>query len=313
MQLYETEKNPKPAGAHVGRIETPDGVFLRYARWKSVKRPSRGTVILLTGRTEFIEKYYETIFELRDRGLGVLAFDWRGQGASSRLLDNPKKGYVEDFDEYAIDFNAILEQIALPDCTPPYFVLGHSTGSLVALLATPAEKNRIQRMVLTSPLLALDSLPFNQTTLKYMCGAAMAVGLGESYIEQGQETMENRPFGSNRLTSDSERFQRNREFAVAWPDLVVGGATITWIYAACKAMDRLEDPDLRVKLTVPTLLIGAGGDQVVSCRAAEELGASVHAASCLVIDGAKHEQFQERDIYREQMWAAFDAFIPGNQ
>ena len=30
-------------------------------------------------------------------------------------------------------------------------------------------------------------------------------------------------------------------------------------------------------------------------------------------DGAKHEQFQERDEYREQMLAAIDAFIPGSE
>ena len=30
-----------------------------------------------------------------------------------------------------------------------------------------------------------------------------------------------------------------------------------------------------------------------------------------MIDGARHEILQEADIYREQLLAAFDAFIPG--
>ena len=33
--------------------------------------------------------------------------------------------------------------------------------------------------------------------------------------------------------------------------------------------------------------------------------------SLLMIDGARHEILQEADIYREQLLAAFDAFIPG--
>jgi len=33
--------------------------------------------------------------------------------------------------------------------------------------------------------------------------------------------------------------------------------------------------------------------------------------SLLMIDGARHEILQERDIYREPLLAAFDAFIPG--
>ncbi len=312
MQLFEIENNPAPEGAHAGGVKTSDGINLRYARWQSTSRPTKGTVVILTGRTEFIEKYYETVSELRARGFGVLVFDWRGQGGSSRMLKNPKKGYIEEFDQYEIDLNTILEEVALPDCAPPFFALGHSTGSLVALLAAPLEKNRFQRMVLTSPMLALNNLPFSQNALKYMCAAATALGMGEAYIEQGPTSMITRKFVANKLTSDRIRFERNRNFANTWPDLVIGGATIRWIYAACKAMDRAAEPEFRKLLTIPTLLIGAGGDDVVDSKAAEEFGASVPSTTCLVIDGGKHEQFQERDIYREQLWAAFDAFIPGS-
>jgi len=311
MQLFETENNPVPDGATVGAVDTPDGVNLRYAHWQAVKRPSKGTVLVLTGRTEFIEKYFETVADLRDRGFGVLVFDWRGQGGSTRMLDNPKKGYIEDFSQYGVDFNTILEEIALPDCVAPFYVLGHSTGSLVALLSEPKEKNRIQRMVLTSPMLALNGLPFRQSTLKYLTGTATVLGLGEAFIEKGQLTMETRPFNQNKLTSDLVRFQRSREFAIAYPELVIGGATIAWIYAACRAMDEIADPELRDQLSVPTLLVAAGDDHVVSADATEELGDYLPNASCLVIDNAKHEMLQERDEFREQLLAAFDAFVPG--
>jgi len=32
----------------------------------------------------------------------------------------------------------------------------------------------------------------------------------------------------------------------------------------------------------------------------------------LTIDGAKHELLQEKDFYREQLLAAFFAFVPGS-
>ena len=38
----------------------------------------------------------------------------------------------------------------------------------------------------------------------------------------------------------------------------------------------------------------------------------LRVGSLLMIDGAQHEILQEADIYREQLLAAFDAFIPGN-
>ena len=31
----------------------------------------------------------------------------------------------------------------------------------------------------------------------------------------------------------------------------------------------------------------------------------------IVVDGAAHEVMMERDLFRDQFWAAFDAFIPG--
>ena len=50
------------------------------------ERP-RGTVVLLTGRGEFIEKYAtEVVGELLERGFAVVALDWRGQGLSDRPL-----------------------------------------------------------------------------------------------------------------------------------------------------------------------------------------------------------------------------------
>ena len=55
---------------------------LRVAFWNL--ESNKGTIILQSGRTEFIEKYYEVISEFIDRGYAVAMMDWRGQGLSSR-------------------------------------------------------------------------------------------------------------------------------------------------------------------------------------------------------------------------------------
>ena len=75
---------------------------LRYARWRPP--PGRkGTVCLFQGRGEFIEKYFETVRDLRARGFAVARLDWRGQGRSQRMLTDRLKGYVGDFAEYERD------------------------------------------------------------------------------------------------------------------------------------------------------------------------------------------------------------------
>jgi hypothetical protein len=47
-----------------GSLEVTDGVTLRHARIVPAEGPVRGTVVLVHGRTEFIEKYAEVLEEL---------------------------------------------------------------------------------------------------------------------------------------------------------------------------------------------------------------------------------------------------------
>src|SRR5215469_13020190 len=108
MKLVSIPANPVPDDVVTGAIKTPDGVNLRFARW--APPPGRkGTVVVLQGRAEFIEKYFETVRDLRARGFAVATFDWRGQGLSDRALDDRAKGYVRNFGEYQTDLRTFMK------------------------------------------------------------------------------------------------------------------------------------------------------------------------------------------------------------
>ena len=311
MNLTRPDNNPMPPNPQTGFVETHDSIKLRYARWKTTNPPCKGTVLILGGRTEYIEKYYETITFLRKRGFDILAFDWRGQGGSSRMIEDPRRGFVESFDQYIVDLETIISNVALPDCRAPFFILGHSTGSLVALLAAPQLNSQIQRMVLGSPMLALSSVPVSQNLLKFLTGAMHVMGLGKTYLSGGPSPEENRAFSGNRLTSDEIRFRRNADFTGNFRDLTIGGPTASWLFAACHAMDTLNHPDFVSQILIPTLLICAGNDSVVDNRATERLGRRMRSGKTFTIPGARHELLQEKDVYREQFLAAFLSFAPG--
>src|SRR3954462_12570212 len=133
MNLISIPDNPVPEGAVAGTLKTPDGVDLRFARF--VPPPGRkGTVCLLQGRADFIEKYFETIADLRRRGFAVAAFDWRGQGGSGRQVGDPRKGHVSTFDAYRRDLEAVWDQVLEPLMPKPYFGLAHSMGGAIALM-----------------------------------------------------------------------------------------------------------------------------------------------------------------------------------
>ena len=103
MELVSLARNPVPSGAMVGSFAGYDGAPLRYARWEPTRSPRRGTVCVFQGRAEFIEKYFETIADLRRRGFAVAIFDWRGQGRSYRALSDHKKSHIVDFAEHGFE------------------------------------------------------------------------------------------------------------------------------------------------------------------------------------------------------------------
>ena len=139
-------------------LKTRDGCRLRFARW--APPPGRkGTVCLFPGRAEFIEKYFETVRDLRARGFAVATLDWRGQGGSDqRLIRNPRKGYVRRFSDYNIDLETFIHEVVLPDCPPPVFALAHSMGATVLIRAAHQGHRWFDRMVLLAPMIGLPGM-----------------------------------------------------------------------------------------------------------------------------------------------------------
>ena len=152
MKLVSIPGNRSPDGAVTGKVRTPDGVELRFARWGS-PADSRGTVCVFSGRGEFIEKYLETAGDLRKRGFAVAMMDWRGQGHSSRQLADPRKGHVESFSEFEIDVGSFMQQVVHPNCPPPYFALAHSMGGAALLRIAHSGKRWFERTVLAAPMI----------------------------------------------------------------------------------------------------------------------------------------------------------------
>jgi lysophospholipase len=312
MDLIATPKNPIPLGAATGYIEGKKGLRLRYARWPSALKERRGTVCIFPGRTEFIEKYFEVVGELRRRGFAVTVLDWRGQGGSSRLVGNSLKGHVRDFNDYEGDLARFMNEVVLPDCPPPFFALGHSMGATVLLKAATRKGCWFSRMVLTAPMLKIAQLPLPTWAVAKLTEGLTSCGFGRSVVPGGmKEYLASQSFEGNVLTSDRERFLRNQSVLAVAPKLAVGPPTFGWVSAALGAMAEIDNEGFPSRLRVPVLMLAAGDDRVVSSEAIEAFAMRLRAGAQIVLRGSRHEILQERDIIREQFWAAFDAFVPG--
>jgi len=311
VEFITTPDNPVPAEPVLLSVATRDGVPLRAAYWMPRTPTPKGTVCILQGRAEFIEKYFEVVGELLQRDFAVVAFDWRGQGLSGRQVRNPRKGHVRRFADFRHDLEAIRDQVLVPHMPEPHFALTHSMGGAIALSAAYESWLPFRRLVTTTPMIALCIIKRTRSVALVVRVLRM-LGFGKAFVPGGGETsISTLPFKGNRLTGDPVRYARNAGAATAIGAGAVGAPTVAWLDAAFRFMKRFTDARYAMKIRLPTLIVAAGADPVCATPATERFASRLKAGRVIVLPGARHEILMERDVIREQFWAAFDAFIPG--
>ncbi len=311
MNLYATTDNPIPHGAIVSPVRTRDGLTLRAARW--TMREAQGTVVVLTGRSEFIETYFGVIRALLARNFEVVALDWRGQGQSDREIRQERRGYVSDFGGYRLDLESLERQVLDPYARKPWFAFAHSMGAAVVLEQAHDGGSPFQRLFLCAPMLDLP-LRFKRF-IKLSTRIADRLGLGTRLIPGGtEEPIFVKRFEGNVLTTDRLQHRRLAMTIKELPRLAVGAPTIRWLTSAFALMERLTaDPHFAVEILTPILIVAAGEDRIVDTAATERFALGLKVGRCLTLAGARHQVMMEGPDIDAQLWAAFDAFIPGER
>lgn len=311
--LHPTADNPIPPGKVHGHtvsfFEGADGRKIRYAIFRSDASVAKGTVVLLQGRNESIEKYFETVGELLERGLWVATFDWRGQGGSERVHKVGRRGHVRRFSDYEQDLSIFLEKIVLPDTRLPFFMIAHSMGALIALSQAPYLTSRIDRLALLAPFVELGGQAVGHRIIGLLAAITNALGLGFLPLTRDKGSL---PFSRNLLTHDPARFARNTGIVEAQAGLALGPPSTRWLHETFKAIRRITRREHLTQIRVPTIVLAPTQDRLVPYLAIESLARNFRAGHLIPIDGARHELLHESDLYRAQAIAAIEAFIPGN-
>lgn len=312
MTLVSLAINPAPSGADVKIFNGYDGAELRSALWQPTLGPARGTVCIVPGRAEYIEKYFEVVADLRRRGFAVAVLDLRGQGGSERLLSNRRKGHVVAFTEYDRDLSIFMSEVVMPSLPAPYIGLGHSLGGNILLRSAHDEESPFARMVLISPMIDIheNMLGTNRRLARIYAEVLGGIGFATAFVRGGDgEPEEFGDFDSNDLTSDHVRWARNKAVLEAAPELALGSPTIGWLRAALRSCAMLQRPHYPKYVTVPMILISSSADKVVSSRAIEDFAVELKVGGHILMPGSRHEILQENDAIRQRFWAAFDAYM----
>lgn len=280
---------------------------LRYALWSTSGTP-RGTILLLTGRGEFIEKYAtEVVGELLARGFAVAALDWRGQGLSDRPLPEHDAGHIDSFATYIADLKLFVDTIVVPDAARPVIALCHSMGGHI-LMRYLAEHGAgpLQAAAIVSPMTGLTRELFLRSILMLL--PEVPVMEHRYLFGTGPFVFLAREFASNFVTHDERRYRWTEAWFTADRRLSLGGPTVGWARQAARSMTACQAPGYLERIEIPVLLFSAGQDHIVDAAGHAPVAARMKNARHVIIAEAKHEIMMETDDIRARFWAEFDGF-----
>lgn len=282
----------------------PDGVRLRLGH---LSEGADGTILIVPGRTEYLEKYGHTAQVFSDHGFGVVAVDVRGQGLADRLLDNPLIGHVTRFSDYQHDVEALVAFATALDLPRPWFLIGHSMGGAIGLRAVLNGLD-VQAAVFSAPMWGI-AMPTILRPVSWTLGwVAHTTSLNqwitpgttrESYVRISDPE-------NNFLTNDPAMLLRMRGQLDAQPGMDLGGPSVPWLFRAlveCSDLRRSAEP------AIPSLTFLPLNEEIVCANAIRDMTSRWSNAELVEVPGGKHETMMETPERQELFYTRSIAFL----
>lgn len=253
-------------------LQTPDDQWLHLEHFVPAG-PARLVVIFTHGFSSYAAPFRHVAQAFVEAGCAVTLYDARGHGHSTG-----QRGYVRDFSDYADDLGRVVARAREPFPGVPFALLGHSQGGAVTLdyLLSGAGPLPVCAAVAAPMLEIIVPIPWYKRAVNAVFGPLFP-----------------RVAVPNGITAAMVSRNDVIRAAFARDPLVHHVATARWFKTAEEAERRILA--LAPKLGIPTLLLIAGQDRIVSTRAQD---AFAGAAPAGVLEQRRypelfHEMFME--------------------
>lgn len=308
MVSSETARRTYPDGSSISFWAAPDGWQLRRFDWPSAAPKPRGSILFQGGRGDIFEKYLETFHHWHDQGWTITSFDWRGQGGSGRLTDDPHVGDIDRFGTYLADYGAFWQEWVAT--TPaPHVAMGHSMGGHLVCRALAKVIAEPDAAVLIAPMMGLHA-PISAGFGERVAEIAMRLGNPQRRAWKSNEkpgTTDSRP---SLLTHDPDRYSDEPWWWEQKPEIKLGPPSWRWVVRAFESTRRLR-ASRRVKLVrTPVLVLVAEADKLV--RAADAIKVAGLLPDARLVRFGKesaHEILREVDPVRNRALGEIDIFL----
>jgi alpha-beta hydrolase superfamily lysophospholipase len=141
------------SGHRVGELGGVGGLRIYWQAWLPDSDP-RAIVVIAHGAGEHSGRYAHVAARLVAEGYAVYALDHRGHGRS----EGPR-ALLDRMDNAVADLDALVVMAANSSPDTKTFLLGHSMGGAVSLRYAMKHQDRLDGLILSGPLAALDSAP----------------------------------------------------------------------------------------------------------------------------------------------------------
>jgi acylglycerol lipase len=129
-------------------LTAADGPRLHGQGW--MPEPAWGVIVIVHGIAEHGGRYAWLAERANVRGIGVLTVDLRGHGRSPG-----ERSYVERFDDYLLDVDALWAKAQELAAGRPLFLMGHSMGGAIALRWAAQRRQAMAGLILSSAALKI--------------------------------------------------------------------------------------------------------------------------------------------------------------
>lgn len=196
----------------------------------------------------------------------VIRYDARGNGLSDREIDRP------DLDDFVADVEAVVDAAGVDRC----LLWGSSFGGPIAIAYAARRPERVERLVLegTYPTW-IDTRSARQRR-----SIADLMRMLESSPEMATTAIS---YVTDPAPASRHEERAQRILASVTPDY------LGYLYVLATKFDVRDDV---AGITVPTLVMHAGGSQVFPARDAQELASAIPGARYVELDSVQHNPWE---------------------
>lgn len=272
-----------------GSFPSFDGCNIAYEYY--LAENSRASVIIVHGFTEFSRKYREMCLYFLHMGFGVFIYDQRGHGLSGRNVSDPHLTHVDGFSDYVRDLDEFYDRIVTPNSNgKPIYLYSQSMGGAVSALYLAAHSDKIERAVLSSPMICPETRGMPRRILRSIVKSeAHRTGWNAKSKYAGEFSSEVK-FDKTGDLSQS-RFEYNLNIRIGDIRYQNSSYSNRWIYEALSVQDILLKRSTAEKIKARVLIISAENDTIVRNRPQRIFASLLPNGQFVQIAGAKHNLY----------------------